>query len=310
MILSVSRRSDIPCYYSDWFYNRIKEGFLYVRNPMNTHQISRIDLSPEIVDCIVFWTKNPSNMLERLDELQTYQYYFQFTLTGYGKDIEPALPDKKKLISVFQELSERIGKKKVIWRYDPIFISPRYTLEYHLKAFEQIADSLADYTEKVVISFVDLYAKTQRNTVGLNIKSISDEEIMPFAEKLAAVAESHGMLIESCAEAIDLQSVGVRHGSCIDRKLIEEILGCRLMVEKDKNQRQECGCFESVEVGTYDTCRNGCKYCYANFSDEAVKENVKAYDINSPLLCSIVGQDDKITDRKVKSFKDNQLSFF
>ena len=137
MILSVSRRTDIPNYYSDWFYNRIKEGFLYVRNPFNPHQISRIDLSSQVVDCIVFWTKNPANMLARLDELQAYKYYFQFTLTGYGRDIEPNLPDKRnELIATFQKLSEKIGKEKVIWRYDPILINERYTVEYHLNAFE------------------------------------------------------------------------------------------------------------------------------------------------------------------------------
>ena len=311
MILSVSRRTDVPNYYSDWFYNRIKEGFLYVRNPMNAHQISRINLSPEVVDCIVFWTKNPANMTERLDELKNYQYYFQFTLTGYGKDVEPGLPDKRsELIPTFQKLSGKIGAQKVIWRYDPIFISQHYTIEYHLKAFEEIARSLDSYTKKVVISFVDLYAKTQRNTAGLQIENLSDQGMLELAKQLVDIAGKHGMTVESCAEPIDLQSVGVKHGSCIDKKLIEEIIGCKLVVDKDKNQRKECGCFESVEIGTYNTCKNGCRYCYANFNDAMVKESVKAYDVNSPLLCGLVGPDDKITERKVKSLRDNQLSLF
>ena len=311
MILSASRRTDVPNYFSDWFYNRIKEGFLYVRNPMNAHQISKIDLSPEIVDCIVFWTKNPANMLERLDELKDYQYYFQFTLTGYGKDVEPGLPDKRgELIPTFQKLSEKIGAQKVIWRYDPIFLNPHYTLEYHLKAFEEIAHSLAGYTRKVVISFVDLYAKTQRNTAGLQIESLSNQDMVELAKQLVGIAGKYGMEVESCAELIDLQSVGVKHGSCIDKKLIEEIIGCKLIVEKDKNQRAECGCFESVEIGTYNTCKNGCRYCYANFNDTMVNDSVKAYDVDSPLLCGHIGPDDKITERKVKSLKDNQISLF
>lgn len=311
MILSVSRRTDVPNYYSDWFYNRIKEGYLYVRNPMNAHQISRINLSPEVVDCIVFWTKNPANMLERLDELEEYQYYFQFTLTGYGKDVEPGLPDKRgELIPTFQKLSGKIGAQKVIWRYDPIFISQHYTLDYHLKAFEEIAHSLSGYTRKVVISFVDLYAKTQRNTAGLHIENLSEQNMVELAKRFVAIAGNYGMEVESCAELIDLQSVGVKHGSCIDKRLIEEIIGCRLIVNKDKNQRTECGCYESVEVGTYNTCKNGCRYCYANFNDTMVKESVKAYDANSPLLCGNVGPDDKITERKVKSLKDAQISFF
>ena len=163
MILSASRRTDIPTFYSEWFFNRIKEGFLYVRNPMNAHQISRIDLSPEVVDCIVFWTKNPIPMLPRLPELDAYKYYFQFTLTGYGKDMETNLPDKKgQLIPAFQELAGKIGKKRVIWRYDPIVFTKKYTPDYHIRAFTQIAEALDGCTEKCVISFVDIYAKNRK----------------------------------------------------------------------------------------------------------------------------------------------------
>ncbi len=310
MILSVSRRTDIPNYYSDWFIGRIKEGFLYVRNPMNAHQISRIDLSPDVVDCIVFWTKNPANMMERLDDLRDYTYYFQFTLTGYGKDVEPNLPNKREeLIPTFKRLSEKIGKEKVIWRYDPILISKRYTVDYHLKAFDEIAGNLADYTEKVIISFVDLYAKTQRNIRELDIKQMTKEEMTALAGEMAQIASKYHLLIETCAEQINLQEAGIQHGSCIDKKLIERISGCKLIAQKDKNQREECGCFESVEVGTYNTCLNGCKYCYANFNDNKVKENVKLFAQDSALLCGNVSSDDRITDRKVKSLKDSQISF-
>lgn len=311
MILSVSRRTDIPNYYSDWFYNRIREGFLYVRNPINPHQVSRIDLSPEVVDCIVFWTKNPSNMLDRLDELRKYAYYFQFTLTGYGKDIEPGLPDKRKeLIPVFRKLSEKIGAKRVIWRYDPILLNEKYTAEYHVKAFGKIAESLAGYTEKAVISFLDLYTKTKRNMAELHVENISEEDMLTMAKHMTAIAGTYGMKVESCAESADLRSAGVEHGSCIDKELIEEIIGCKLTGGKDKNQRAGCGCFESVETGLYDTCKNGCRYCYANFSDDAVRVNAKAYDPASPLLCGAVGAGDKVTERKVKSLKDTQLSLF
>ena len=310
MILSVSRRTDIPNYYSDWFISRIKEGFLYVRTPMNPHQISRIDLSPDVVDCIVFWTKNPANMIEKLEHLKNYAFYFQFTLTGYGKDVEPNLPNKREeLIPTFKRLSEKIGKEKVIWRYDPILISKKYTIDYHLKAFEEIASNLANHTEKVVISFIDFYSKTQRNTRELDIRQMTDEEMTKLAEKMAQIASRYNLIIETCAEQINLQGVGTQHGSCIDKKLIERILGCKLIAEKDKNQRRECGCVESVEVGSYNTCLNGCKYCYANFNDNRVRDNVKLYDQESALLCGTITSDDKITDRKVKSLKDSQISF-
>lgn len=311
MILSVSRRTDIPNYYSDWFLNRIKEGFLYVRNPVNPRQISRIDVSPEAADCIVFWTKNPAPMLDRLDELKDYTYYFQFTLTGYGRDVEPNLPHKRKvLIPVFRTLSEKIGKERVIWRYDPIFINSRYTVEYHQKAFQEIADSLAGYTEKAVISFVDFYGRTGRSLGELAAREPTGEEMFELAARMAETASKYGMQTESCAEQIDLQKAGVRHGSCIDRRLIEKITGGRITAGKDKGQRAACGCIESVEVGAYDTCLNGCRYCYANESGGKVKEKIRLYRPDSPLLCGTPGPEDKITVRKRKILKEEQLSLF
>ena len=315
MILSVSRRTDIPNYYADWFYNRIKEGFLYVRNPMNYHQVSRIELSPELVDCIVFWTKNPEPMMVRLHELDDYAYYFQFTLTGYGRDIEPNVPHKKdKMIPVFQKLSEAIGSSRVVWRYDPIFFNNIYTEEYHLRAFEQIANALAGYTKKCVISFVDTYAKNKAAMRELKVREpfwedrqedseqiqLQLQNLKVFAVQLSEIAHRNGMEIATCAEKIDLSDCGIAHSSCIDKTLVEEITGYTIDVGKDRNQRAECGCVESIEVGTYHTCLNGCKYCYANDSQEKVKRNHKAYDADSPLLCGQIEDGDKITERKVR----------
>lgn len=311
MILSVSRRTDIPNYYSEWFCNRIKEGFLYVRNPMNAHQISEIKITPDLVDCIVFWTKNPLPMMKRLDEIKDYKHYFQFTLTGYGKDVEPNLPDKKTvMIPAFQELSDKIGRQNVIWRYDPIFFSDRYTKEYHLKAFETIAEALDGYTDKCVISFVDIYQKNKCTMERFSNRELKDDELRSFARELSRIALEHHMEIGSCAEKIDLDACGIAHNCCIDRELIEKIIGCKLHAGKDKNQRQECGCVESVEVGTYDTCRNGCAYCYANHSPKSTEANAAGYDPLSPILCGRVQEGDKITVRKVESLKETQLSIF
>lgn len=304
MILSVSRRTDIPNYYSEWFFNRIKEGFAYVRNPMSPHQVSKIDLSPNVVDCIVFWTKNPEPMIPRLDELAAYPYYFQFTLTGYGKDVERNVPHKReKMIPIFQSLSKKIGMQKVIWRYDPIMFTEKYTPEYHLKAFEQIATALNGYTQKCVISFVDIYAKNQKNMELLGIYELGEAALMEFAKRISAIARENGMTIGSCAEHIDLAECGIEHNCCIDKKLIESIIGCELKAGKDKNQRKECGCMESVEIGTYHTCKNGCKYCYANDSEERAIKNWNRYDAESPILCGTRNENDKITERKVKSLK-------
>lgn len=310
MILSVSRRTDIPNYYSDWFFNRLKKGFLFVRNPMNAHQVSSIDLSPSVIDCIVFWTKNPTNMINKLDELKGYDYYFQFTVTGYGQDVEQHLPDKKKvIIPTFKELSRKIGKERVIWRYDPILINRKYTQEYHVKAFADIAQDLSEYTEKVVISFVDLYAKTQRNTKDLNIRELSSDEMLSLGRELAQIAKAHNLKIESCAEGIDLLSVGIERGHCVDRELIERITGFKMKCEKDKNQRAECGCFDSIDIGSYNTCQNGCKYCYANFNQDRVKQNAEKYNVASPILCGKLNIEDKVTERAMQSFKVRQMRF-
>lgn len=311
MILSASRRTDIPNYYSEWFYNRIKEGFLYVRNPMNQYQISRIELSPELVDCIVFWTKNPEPMVERLDELSAYKYYFQFTLNGYGKDIECNVPQKKEeMIPVFHKLSDQIGSQKVIWRYDPIIFTKTYTPEYHLNAFGQIAGMLKGYTNKCVISFVDIYAKNKKNIEAIESYELNASMLMQFAKKLSELARINGITVGSCAECIDYTQCGIERNCCIDKKLIEDITGYKINAGKDKNQRLECGCMESVEIGTYNTCKNGCKYCYANFSQDSVLENCSKYDAKSPLLCGKITKEDKINERKVKSLKERQLSLF
>ena len=309
MILSASRRTDIPNYYSEWLARRFRAGFLCVRNPMNFRQVSRITLNPNVIDCIVFWTKNPAPMLPYLDEYRRYMYYFQFTLTGYGKDIEPGLPDKRRiLIPAFCELADRIGRDRVIWRYDPIFLSDHYTLDYHVKAFTRIAEALAGRTRRVVISFLDDYEKTKRNMKGINIQGLTKEKMRRLAHSFAVIAGRYGMEIQTCAEKIDLSEYGITHGACIDREYIEHLLGCRLRAGKDHGQRPECRCIESVEIGSYHTCRNGCRYCYANFSDGRVQARIRDFDVDSPILCGKMESEDRITERKMKTLRENQMT--
>ena len=311
MILSASRRTDLPNYYSDWFLNRVREGFLDVRNPFNARQISRISLSPEVVDCIVFWTKNPAPMLGRLRELEGYDFYFQFTLTGYGAEVEAGLPDKRQvLIPTFKRLAQELGRERVVWRYDPIFISERYTPEYHLKAFGEIARSLCGSADLVVISFLDLYQKIRRNMERLQMGPMGTEAMLELAGAMAKIAYNCGMAIESCAEAVDLSGAGVAHGSCIDRKRIERITGCRIRCRKDVNQRPECGCVESVDAGSYNTCLNGCAYCYATFDRERILEHRAVFDPHSTILGAPPGPEDTVRPRATQSFKVPQMSLF
>ena len=197
MIISASRRTDVPMYYADWLFNRIRAGYAYVRNPVNPRQVSRVSLEPEAVDGIVFWTKNPAPMLDRLDALKEYMYYFQFTLTSYGQDVERHIPHKGKgVIPAFQRLSDSIGPQRVIWRYDPIFLSPGYPLEYHIRWFEILARKLAPYTRKCIVSFLDFYRDTARNMAPLAIRPWEGEQRQTLARALAQIARSYNLTLE------------------------------------------------------------------------------------------------------------------
>lgn len=307
MILSVSRRTDIPAFYSEWFFNRIKAGFVDVRNPMNIHQVSRVKITPDVVDCIVFWTKNPQNMLSRLDELKDYNYYFQFTVNPYDKQIEANVPFKTNVIETFKELSHKIGATRVIWRYDPILLTDKIDVEYHIKYFEEIAKRLNGLTTRCVISFVDLYKKTIANTKPLNMREPSVDEMKKLAENLVGIAAKYNMKVLSCAENVDLASEGVEHGCCIDPKLVEEICGYRIDAKKDKNQRKECGCVESIDIGAYNTCCHACSYCYANFNNEKVKVQSSRHIKTSSLISGELASDDVVKERKVCLLKNQTL---
>ena len=297
-------------YYSEWFLKRIKAGYVYVRNPMNPHQVSQINLSPEVVDGIVFWTKNSTPMLDRLVELNNYMYYFQFTLNSYGVDVEENIPNKSKVvIPAFQRLSDSIGPDRVIWRYDPIFLSKVYTVDYHIRYFEELAKRLSPYTKKCTISFLDLYRNTEKNIAILAPDELSMERQTQLAKTIAEIAHSYGLRIDTCAEEIDLSQYGIEHAKCIDDRLFSQLLQCPLEIKKDKNQRLGCGCVESVDIGAYNTCRNGCKYCYANYSGKAVCMNSRNHNPDSPLLIEQIGSDDEIKERKMFSYKTNQIQF-
>ena len=311
MIISASRRTDIPSYYLEWFFNRIKEGYVCVRNPMNIHQVGKISLSPDVVDGIVFWTKNPTPMLSRLDEISQYNYYFQFTVNSYNTDIETNVPSKNDvIIPTFQRLSKQIGKDRVIWRYDPILLNEKYTLDYHLTYFKMMADKLADYTEKCTISFIDIYRNIQKNMSSLQICSPSTEQQEEIIAKFVGIANEYGIYIDTCAEKVDFDKYGVKHAHCIDRERLERIGKYKLDVDKDKNQRDECGCVSSIDIGSYNTCKNGCLYCYANFSQKSVVANHSKHNPNSPLLYGDIESDDVVKERIIHSFRNNQLGLF
>lgn len=311
MILSVSRRTDIPAFYSDWFMNRIKEGYVLVRNPMSYHAISRVNIQPDVVDCIVFWTKNPAPLIPHLSELsKKYTYYFQYTLNAYGHDIEPNLPSLDERIETFKSISKLLGSDRVIWRYDPIILTEKYTLEWHKKAFNYISSKLSGYTESCVFSYLDMYDKISNNMRNVNAKNPDTSTMTNIAKALNEIAITKNIKLKTCSEEIDLNELGIEHSCCIDPILISKMIGCNLRSKKDPNQRSSCGCVESIDIGQYNTCQHGCKYCYANYSLHSVVSNVKKHDPCSPMLLGNVEEGDKVTERKVQSLINNQLSLF
>ena len=315
MILSASRRTDIPAFFSDWFMNRLRDGYLLVRNPMNYHQVSKIELFPAVLDCIVFWTKNPRPLLPYLAEIsESYPFYFQYTLNAYGKDIEQNLPDVGERVRTLQTLADAIGKERVIWRYDPVLLSPKYDIRWHVETFGRLAKELAPFIESAVFSYFDSYPKVENNIRGQKARACDQTEMETLSREFSSIAGANGLTLKTCAETIDLEKYGIAHNCCIDPALIEKITGCSIRAKKDANQRPECGCAESVDIGQYNTCRHGCRYCYANFNPKSVETFLRQHDKNSPLLIGQPESADKITVRKMKLLRkernEEQLELF
>jgi DNA repair photolyase len=310
MIISASRRTDIPAFYSKWFMNRIREGYVLNKNPFNANQVKKIILTPYQVDAIIFWTRNPKPLMPYLDELDTkgFNYYFQYTITGYKKELEKTTPHPNKALETFIELSEQIGKEKVIWRYDPIIFTQYTDFDEHLRLFDKISKSLENKTNKVVISFADPYKKIQKNLDILNFQDILENKnkLYDLAKNMSDIAKSRNMIIETCSEAIDLDYCDIKHGKCIDDELIEKLFSINLNIGKDKNQRKECGCVQSVDIGMYNTCAHGCTYCYATYNDITVQKNRLKHNPNSPLL---IGSLEDLNEEVRKKLNEEQTLF-
>jgi len=305
MIISASRRTDIPAFYAEWFVNRINEGYVYTKNPFNANQIKKIPLTPYQVEAIVFWTRNAKPLMKYLDILDDkgFNYYFQYTITGYPRELEASTPHPNKAIETFIELSDKIGKDRVIWRYDPIIFTKYTDFDEHIRLFDKISKMLEGKTNRVVISFADPYRKITKKLESIEYSDILDNKkiLYELAKKLSEIAASRGISVESCSEAIDLDFCNIKHGKCIDDKLLEEIFNIELNLDKDKNQRQECGCVKSVDIGIYNTCSHGCTYCYATFSDKTVEKNKLLHDPHSPLLIGNLEDVDEEIIKKLNS---------
>lgn len=305
MILQTGMRTDIPAFYSHWFINRIKEGYVLVRNPYNLSAVTKYRINPDVVDLIAFCTKNPAPMLKHMDILKPFGQYWFVTITPYGKEIEPNVPDKKQVVDSFKTLSKTVGIDSIGWRYDPIFITEKYSLDFHFKAFEKMAGALSGYTNTCIISFIDLYKKVIRNFP--QARMVAKEERLKIGKAFVDIGKRYNITIKACAEGDELAQYGVDCSGCFTQEVYEKALHTRFNMPKRKGQRNECACFFGNDIGAYDTCKHLCKYCYANTNKDAVVRNSKLHNQNSPFLFGVYQTGDIIKEVKQESWVDNQF---
>jgi len=292
VIISASRRTDIPAYYGEWLLNRLKAGWCRVPNPFNRKQVAEISLASDDVDAFVLWTRDPRPFGDGFDYLDDRgdPYLVLFTLTGYGPPLEPHAPPPESALTAFRDLAQRIGPDRVIWRYDPIVVGPGLTIDDHQRRFAALARRLESSTRMVKTSFLDLYRKTQRRlaTIPNGEAFIADPAHHPRAEELvrsiAEIATNHGMRLEICAETHDFSHLGAPPGRCVDGALLSRLFGISVPRGADPGQRSACRCTPSRDIGVPGTCAAGCVYCYATASHPAALRRLEAHDSTGPAM--------------------------
>lgn len=308
MIIQTGMRTDIPAFYSKWFLNRLTEGYVLVRNPYNPNNVTRFLLNPEVVDLIAFCTKNPKPMLDKMSYLKDYGQYWFVTITPYEKEIEPKVPPKEIVMESFKILSDIVGVNSVGWRYDPIYINQKYTVERHISDFEHMAKTLSGYTKTCIISFINIYKKVERNFP--ENRAVSQSERFQIGKAFADIGKKYGITIKACAEGTELARFGIDCGGCMTIDTYEAALNSRISIPKRKSQRAECACFFGNDIGVYDSCGHMCRYCYANSNWDSVRKNMSLHDPNSPFLIGHGSSRDIIHNAPQSSWIDQQLTLF
>ena len=294
MILNVSGRTDIVAFYTEWFMKRYHEGFVDVRNPFNPKLVSRLNFSD--VDAILFCTKNPIPILDHLQEIHK-PIIFHVTLTPYKKDIEPNVPDKKTIIEAIKKISSIIGIDNLYIRYDPIFLSPKYNLAYHQKAFSKMCELLDGYVKHIIVSFIDDYKNVRNNASTLNYRPFTEEDYQGIGTSFSSSAKAHNMTVQTCFEERNLTEYGFIAGECLSHELAYILTGKKYPNWKARKEHK-CNCVQMVDIGVYNSCKHFCKYCYANYDELKVQNNYQNHHPNSSLLVGELQNDDIIKIRK------------
>ena len=308
MIINTGGRTDTVQYYTEWLLNRFNEGYVLSRNPLFQNKVTRYELTPETVDCVVFCSKNYKPILSGLHEItDRFNTYFHYTITAYGKDLEPGVPSIEESMQTLIELSKQVGRERITWRYDPILLTDKYTVETHINTFEKMAKILSSYVDRCIFSFVEMYKKLEYNMPELIPLTKQDKEIL--AENLGNIAAKYGLYIQTCGTNGDYSQYGIHSSGCMTLNILGSANGIKFKNLKHKGMRQGCHCMESRDIGAYDTCMNGCKYCYANKNPKKAFENYKYHDPDSPLLLGQLKDTDIIQQGVQKSFikKENGI---
>lgn len=291
MILNVSSRTDIIAFYEKWLIKRVEAGFVDVRNPYNPKLVNRINFSD--VDLILFCTKNPIPILNDLNKIKI-PYLFQITITPYKRDIEPNVPSKKEVIEAVKKISQAIGKENVSVRYDPIFLSEKYNIDYHIKAFKKLCMLLNGYVETIIVSFLDEYKNVLKNKNVLQYRKFTEEDYKIIGKNFSKIAKLNNIKVQTCFEDRNLTEYGFTKGECLSHELAYRLTGKKYKSWKAR----KCNCVEMVDIGVYNSCKHFCKYCYANYDEKIVNNNFKNHDVNSSLLIGNVKKDGIIKARK------------
>lgn len=301
MLINISGRTDIVNHYSEWMFKRFEEGYVLSRNSLFTNSVRRYELTPDKVDCIIFGSKNFAPVLERIHEItEKFHTYFYYTITAYGKDVEPGVPDIETSIETFLKLSQIVGGNRIAWRYDPILLTKNYTIETHFKTFEKIAERLAGNFDRCIFSFVEMYKKHEVNFPELIPFTEEDKDLI--AEGIGRIAMKYGFILQTCGPEENYAGYGINTSGCVTLDILGKANNLEFRNLKHKGFRKGCHCMESRDIGALNSCPNGCKYCYANKNAELPRENFRLHDPDSPLLIGYLKETDRLEPGAQKSF--------